>query len=105
MVSCHSGLVEKEMKRLLLIACLVMVPVSFMFALWQSYSYQMVEAEVATLEKQRQALFEANKRLVARYGEATSPALIEERARQELGMARPGQDQVVRLGPATGDGE
>lgn len=90
------------MKKVLLVICLALVPVSFMGALWQSYSYQLLEDDVARLETRRKELVEEGFRLTVALDGETAPAVIEGRAKAELGMTRPGRDQLVHLRPEGG---
>jgi len=85
------------MKRLIIISCLILVPLGLFVAAWQAFNYYQLHREVAILETEQQELIEANKRLIAEYSAQTSPRIIEERARKELGMEWPRQDQLINL--------
>ncbi len=76
---------------------LCLIPLSLFFSVWQSFVWQQKDLEVSKYEEYQQSLFEENKRLIARYGSATSPRLIEERAVKELGMFYPQQNQIINL--------
>lgn len=93
------------MKRAVLLASLMLVPVALFIGSWQSYAHYRLRLEVETLEKRQQALLDENRRLVAEHAFATSPGTIEKRAVRELGMMWPAQDQVISLKVGTGGGE
>ncbi len=85
------------MKRMILFASLLLVPLGLFMATWQAFSYYQLHLEVENLEKAQQTLLDSNRRLVAEYAFATSPGTIEKRASQELGMIWPGQDRIISL--------
>lgn len=88
---------EWQMKRLVIIICLMLLPLGLFVAAWQAFSFYQIHSEVALLEAKQQDLIEANKRLIAEYSARTAPRVIEERARKELNMDWPRQDQLVNL--------
>lgn len=85
------------MKRLVILLSLALVPLGLVVAAWQSYSYFQLQREVKGLEAAQQDLVDSNKRLVAEYSSRTSPREIEDRARAELKMDWPRQDQLINL--------
>ena len=85
------------MKRLLLVASLVLIPAGLFLGAWQSYSYFQMDRELSQLEQKQQDLIESNKRLIAQIAADSSAKIIESRAAKELGMAWPRQDQIVKL--------
>jgi len=84
------------MKRIVLAVSLLLVPISLAVSAWQAYSYHTLEEELDHLEQEQQTAFERNKRFIAQYSVESSPGLIEARAKAELNMARPRQDQILK---------
>jgi len=85
------------MKRLVIVASLFLVPMGLFIAAWQAFNYYQIQSEVSRLEGRQQDLIEENKRLVAEYSTQTAAGRIEDRARTELGMDWPRQDQLINL--------
>lgn len=85
------------MKNVLFVLSLMLIPLSLFAATWQAFSYYQYEQTLGVLEARQQRLFEENKRLIASLAGSSSPKLIEERARQELGMDWPRQDQILKI--------
>lgn len=96
---------ERMMKRVVLLASLMLIPAGLFLAAWQAFSYYQLHLEVQALEREQQALIDDNRRLVAEFAFASSPGTVEKRAARELGMVWPGQDQLITLRVKSGGGQ
>lgn len=87
------------MKKLILIVLVVFVPVLLFMNVWQSFRYWEVEREIQELEQVQIEVFQKNKLAVAGIGYLHSPFMIDEVARDSLGLEKsePGQAIHVRI--------
>jgi len=84
-------------KRILVVIALASIPLSLFFASWQAYRYYTVQSGLAVLEAHQRELVEENKRKIVLLTSRLTPSVILERARKELGMSVPSQDQAWTL--------
>ncbi|MBN2509651.1 MAG: septum formation initiator family protein [Spirochaetales bacterium] len=85
------------MKRLLLIVPVVFVPVLLFLNVWQSFRYWEVEREIQELEQVQIELFQENKLAAAGIGYLHSPFMIDEVARESLGLKKSVPGQVIHV--------
>ena len=64
---------------------------------WQGYRYSRLSDEVAALEKQQQMLLEANRDVIGQIAYEQSPARVEEKSPQQLGLQQAEQSQITRV--------
>ena len=83
--------------RIVLVVVLLLVPAGLFVSAWQAYEYQRVSADIRRMEEQQRDLVEANKRMIIRLSQQESPQNILRRAKSELNMDWPRQDQLWTL--------
>ncbi len=85
------------MKRTLLLAMALLVPVLLFLNAWQGFRYYSLSTEVAELEKRQVAIVEKNMETLARIAYERSPRRIEERAAGEPGLAPIDSSRTTRV--------
>ncbi|MFP4066281.1 MAG: cell division protein FtsL [Spirochaetaceae bacterium] len=87
------------MKRYLVIACILSVPIALFVNVWQSYRYESLQRETVRLERAQEEAIERNKRLIAGIAVLRSPARIQDLAESELELERsvPARTVFVRV--------
>ena len=66
------------------------------FVIRSGYSIWVLREEIAAEEVKKQALMKENAELEARKKELQDPAVIERKARDDLGMVKPGELPYVK---------
>ncbi len=85
------------MKKAVAVALVVLVPVIMFLNVWQSFRYWEVEREIRELEKVQVELFQENKLAVAGIGYLRSPYVVDDVARNVLGLEKAGTGQVIHV--------
>ena len=85
------------MKRYGLALFSLAVPALLCLNAWQGYRYNELSNEVAALDKQQQALLEANRDTIAQIAYEKSPARVEEKAARSFTLIPLDQEQVLRV--------
>jgi hypothetical protein len=85
------------MKRWALILIVLLIPAGFFVSAWQAFTHQTLSQEIRGLEGQQLELLDANKKLLTIVAQMESPLLITDRAKSELNMDWPRQDQLRTL--------
>lgn len=76
----------------------------FLFGLlyaWQHLQCVRYDYQIEDLKNQQASLEEWNRRLRLEEASLANPQRIDTLARQELGLAPPGPEQLIRMGPAS----
>ena len=85
------------MKKIVLAAAGLVVPGLLFLNAWQGYRYSRLSDDVDALEKQQQALLEANRDAIARIAYEQSPLRVEEKAQKDLALQQVDQSRVTRV--------
>ena len=85
------------MKKAVITVLVVFVPVLLFLNVWQSYRYWEVEREIRDLEKVQVELFQKNKLAVAGIGYLRSPYVVDDVARNVLGLEKAGAGRVIHV--------
>lgn len=85
------------MKKSILAALFLSLPVLSFLTVWQGYRYQRLQKEVAAMEVQQQRYFEENKRSVMGIEYLRSPERVERLAQEELGLVSLTPDKILHV--------
>jgi len=89
----------RELRFISSAALVAMVIVSVLFLyIWCRLTVVSMGYEISKANKDRSALLERNRRLKIEYMELKSPQRIERIATKELGLVRPSEGQLKRVG-------
>ncbi len=73
------------------------VPLMIFLTVHQVYSYQVLEQRVREMKEEQADLFEKNKRMIANIAIMSSPARIEEIAREKLELESLDSEKKLRI--------
>lgn len=95
------------MRRYILLACIIVLPIALFLNVWQSFRYETLERDVAQLEEKQRDMIEENKRLIAGIAVLRSPARIRSLAETELELEPgfPARTVYVRIDTGREDDE
>ena len=93
------------MKRILQAVLCLAVPGLLLLNSWEGYRYNALMDQVASLERQQDALLEANRDAIAQIAYETSPERVAEKGAGFLGLQPLGSSAVTRLQVGTGAAE
>ncbi len=87
----------RVIKRTVFVLLALSVPLMVFLTVHQVYSYQALEQQVRDMKKEQADLFEKNKRMIANIAIMSSPARIEEIAREKLELKPLDSEKKLRI--------
>ncbi len=85
------------MKRIIILALVLTVPVFLSLKVWQVRRYQSLERETRELEQVQRDWLERNKKFLASIAVFRSPARVERLARDRLGLTNDDKEPGLRI--------
>ena len=89
--------ISEKLHIILILLCAILIPAFLIVYSIQSRRYEILEQEVAELEKKQVELIEENKTLITNISILSNSNRIEKIAEEQLGMHKADSGEIVRV--------
>lgn len=81
----------------MILILILIIPVFLFVSVWQSYRFDRLSGEVASLEQSQKDVFEMNKKIVMGIEFLKSPFRIDKIAEEELELEKIKPERIIRI--------